>query len=1143
MSAPVRQPGDHSERSRLLDDLDSTFVVEAAAGTGKTTVLVERVVALVRRGRARLSEIIAVTFTEKAAGEMKLRLRTRLEKVRTAATVDVERQRLTDALEELEIMRIGTIHGLCADFLRENPVEAGIDPLFEVASEGEAHALLEVAFARQFQELLQSLPEGVRRALRRRQRGKDAQPPRAQLLNAVEGLVERRDFATPWRREPFDRDAAIDAVLGQVEAFGNRRTQLVPRKPSEFVDVVDQCARFMSDLRHREQVAPRDHDGLEASLRELGAARFKWEKRPWGVSFQGVSEAEVVAERDALFHALQRFSRLADADLAARLHEELSPVVVAYGQEKHRAGVLDFVDLLLLTRNLLRDHRGVREKLQQSVKHLFVDEFQDTDPLQSEIVLLLAADDPSVTDPFATRPVPGKIFLVGDPKQSIYRFRRADILLYERVKAHLVRHGAQVAYLTTSFRGTPGIQAAVNHAFATAMVGPHQATWKALGEWREPNKEQPSVVVIPAPSPLNDRGNATKDHVERSLPAAVGAFIEWLTTKSGWEIEEEGKRVPLEARHVCILFKRQLRFGTDITRPYAQALEARRVPHVLVGGHSFHEREEIIAARVALFAVDRPDDEYSVYATLRGPFFALTDEQLFAFKAARGKLHPLRPFEDLKDLTADDQAVIDALGVLGGLHRERNKRPVASTIHALLEATRAHAGIAVSTGGAQALANVLQLAEVTRGWERRATSFRQVIEALQEQAEEGGAPEAPIVEEGTDGVRMMTVHAAKGLEFPVVILAEPTANSTWREPTHWVDPERSLWVHAVAGCLPAELREHEAEVLERDHEEAVRLAYVAATRARDLLVVPACSDRRFEDTWTEPLYPSIYPSREKAHSPRAAPKCPPFGRDVILKREGMVPPEVPLPGLHTAEHGKNGVVWWDPHLFELDKEAPSGIEATEALLEEDTAGPRSIAAFEEWKRQRARSTLEGARASVEVVVAGKLEPVLATGTIPLEATQAPRTGRPGGRRFGELVHACLASCALDASRVQLQAAIGVLSRVLGASEHEARAAVDAVESALAHPLVSAARKAKDVRREATIVHRLPDGRVVEGNIDLAYEVESGWVVVEFKTDDPAAAEGDESVSVLGQYEAQAQAYVEAIGQATGRPARGFILRV
>jgi ATP-dependent exoDNAse (exonuclease V) beta subunit len=431
---------------------------------------------------------------------------------------------------------------------------------------------------------------------------------------------------------------------------------------------------------------------------------------------------------------------------------------------------------------------------------------------------------------------------------------------------------------------------------------------------------------------------------------------------------------------------------------------------------------------------------------------------------------------------------------------------------------------------------VLQLAEVSRRHERRASSFRDVVEALQEEADDGEAPEAPIVEEGTEGVRMMTVHAAKGLEFPVVILAEPTANASRQEPSHWVDPEKGLWVHSLANCVPVELRDHEHEVLARDQEEALRLTYVAATRARDVLVVPVCSERKFSDTWTEVLYPALYPQLGFEHEPRAAPGCPAFGRDPILDRDGPVPNEAPLPGLHRAMTMKNGVVWWDPRTLELTREERTGLEAADALQEDPVEGPRSIAAFEQWQDGRALAVADGSMPSERISVARELPPVQVIGTIPLEQTSVERAGRVSGRRFGELVHACLAVVPLDASRELIEGIAAVMGRSLQASPAETKAAVEAVLATLAHPSVSAALRSKDVRREVGLVDHLDDGTVVEGAIDLAYELDGVWQVVEFKT--------DESIEERRpHYEAQTQAYVRAIGAATGKPARGVILRV
>lgn len=1135
----TKTPEDYATRKQLLEDLDGTFVVEAAAGTGKTTVLVGRIVAVVRTGRARLAQIIAVTFTEKAAGEMKLRLRVALERERDKLSDATERQRLTDALEELEIARIGTIHGLCADLLREYPVEAEVDPRFEVVSEGDAEALLSTAFHRQLQEALREPPEGIRRLLRRRPKGRDDEPPRRTLFSAVQQLVEHRDFAAPWRRDPFSRDAAIDALLPRIGAFAERARQVTHQPPdSPLGDCLAAVRRFSDDLAHRESVAPRDYDGIEAQLRDLSGNVRRWTWKPYGVRFQGVTNDTVAAERATLYEALLGFVRQADADLAACLHAELLPVVHAYEAEKARVGALDFVDLLIKTRDLVRHSRPVRESLQRRFTHLFVDEFQDTDPLQSELVLLLASDDPSVDQAFDTRPVPGKLFVVGDPKQSIYRFRRADVLLYERVKRHLATHGALVVYLSTSFRSTPGIQAAVNGAFERVMEegnGQHP-DYVHLGRWRDGYDKQPSLVALPPARVFNERGWATKEQVEGSLPDTVGAFIAWLVHESGWTVEEGAQRVPVEPRHVCILFKRLRRWGgVDVPRPYAQALEARGVPHVLVGGRSFHVREEVMALRTALLAIERPDDELSVYAALKGPVFALADEQLLLFRHEVGRFHPLRPLDGL-ELSDDAKAVGEALAVLRELHLKRNRRPVSATLHALLEATRAHAGIAFWSAGAQALANVLQLAEVARRLERRSTSFRDVVEALQEEADEGESPEAPIVEEGTEGVRMMTVHAAKGLEFPVVILAEPTANASRFEPSHWVDPERGLWVHSLAGCQPVELREHEEEVRARDHEEAVRVTYVAATRAQDLLVVPAVGDKRWPDTWTEVLYPSLYPPGGTEHDPKPAPGCPELGRDVMLDRDGAIPAHVPLPGLHRVETGKNRVVWFGPKPLKLELEPGGGLQSSDALEELDGASEAGRKAYDAWRLSHASSLEVGGRPTERVRVARELDEAPPPGLIGLEDSGVPRDGRPRGRRFGELVHAVLASVPLDAQRPLVANAVSAQGRALLASAAEQTAAVDAVLAALAHPLFQAARTAQVVRRERGIVEVRGPGDFVEGSIDLAFRDANGWTVVEFKTDEDLEAH-------RVAYEAQAAAYVRAVAAATGLPTRGVLFRV
>ena len=1128
---------DQEARDRIRDDLGTTLVVEAASGTGKTTELVTRMVALLTAGRAQLDHMVAVTFTDAAAGELKLRLRKAIEEARRARTAEA----LDDALRQLEEARIGTIHSFCADLLRERPVEAGVDPLFAVAPRDVAEGLLDRAFDRWFEEKLADPGEAMRRILRRRTRDEG---PRRLLRTAARELVERRDFPAGWRHEEgFEREGTIDALMEEMAALG---ASAAAGNPDDyFVRSLAEIARFVEEVRRREAILGRDHDRLEAEL--LAFSRDKhWRWTGFRRAPAGFPKAELLERRTRLRAALDDFVRRAGADLAPRLRDELWPVVEGYEALKKRAGCLDFLDLLLRARDLVRENTEVRAELQRRFTHLFVDEFQDTDPLQVEILLLLAADDPRERDWRRVRPVAGKLFLVGDPKQSIYRFRRADVALYERVKRQLVAAGAAPVDLSVSFRAVPEIQEAVNAAFAPRMQG--EPRYVPLSQYRPGADTQPAVVALPVPAPYGDYGTIVDWRIDESLPDAVAAFVQWLVEKSGWTVTERerpSQRVAVRPRHVCLLFRRFRAYLADVTRPYVRALEARHLPHLLVGGTSFHVREEVEAIRNALAAIERPEDELAVFATLHGPFFALGDGALLAFRERYRSLNPFREVPD--DAPASLREVGDALAVLRNLHRGRNRRPIADTIGQLLGATRAHAGLAVWPTGEQALANVTRLMDLARRAERtRLTSFRAFVEWLTEQAEHGEAGDAPIVEEGTEGVRMMTVHGAKGLEFPVVILADLTRKETPGEPQRWVDPDRGLCVLRLAGCTPPELHEHAAEEMKREEEEATRVLYVAATRARDLLVVPALGDGRY-DGWLQALTPVIYPSPARVHAPetRQPPGCPAFGRETTTRRPDNVarPPDAVVPGLHRPDVGRHRVVWWDPSTLSLDVQESVGL-AQQQILAADERGARAdegVRAHAAWREERDRVRGEGATPTIRVVTATERAAVTTApeAEVALESA-SPAPDRPHGRRFGTLLHAVLATVNLDAKRTGVADAAGLQGRLLGATADEIAAAVEAAGRALAHPLMrraAEAARAGRCRRETPVLLRLDDGVIVEGVVDAAFlEDGAGWTIVDFKTDVEIAGR-------LEEYRRQVGLYARAIAQATGAPARGVLLRV
>ncbi|HET7618807.1 MAG TPA: UvrD-helicase domain-containing protein, partial [Vicinamibacterales bacterium] len=976
---------DAQARELIATALDQTLVVEAAAGTGKTTELVKRILQILSHGLAKVDQIVAVTFTEKAAGELKLRLREALERERLRLTTADVRARLDDALTSLEEAHVNTIHGFCADLLRERPVEARVDPLFTVLTEAQAERLFEEAFNGWLQEQLSDPPEGVRRALRRstyasffsRGSGSREDGPIDRLRRAAWELAQWRDFTQPWTRTPFDRDGDIDRVLPLLHELAQLTDHPSYAKDSLFLDTAP--ARHLSaEIALQQSLEDDDYDGWEARLIDLSRNRnFARIRQGRGPGYtQGVTRATVIAAYDALKTALDQFRMDADADLAAALQQELAGAVARYEQLKAGAGALDFLDLLLEARNLVRGDETVRRGFQRRFTHIFVDEFQDTDPLQAEILLLLASSDPSVTDWRAVVPAPGRLFIVGDPKQSIYRFRRADVRVYRDVCRQLERAGAMLVRLETSFRSVPGIQACVNEAFAPVMTGDEltlQAHYVPLRPNRPALASQPSVVALPVPAPYGQR-NVSAMAIEASQPDGVGAFIHWLVTESGWHVTERtgDAPVPVQAKHVCILFRRFLSFGADVTHPYVQALEARGVPHVLVGGKTFHEREEVEAIRAALAAIEWPDDELSVFATLRGPLFAIGDEELLDWKQRFGTFHPFRVPREA-DEVAHQQPVVAALRLLRDLHRRRNYVPVAATIQRLLDATRAHVGLVLRPGGEQALANVLHVSELARQYEAEGgISFRGFVDELRLAAETAQAAEAPILEEGSDGVRIMTVHKAKGLEFPVVVLADLTCRLSRTEAGRWIDPANGLCALKLGGWSPRDLLLHDAEEAARERAEAERLAYVAATRARDLLVVPVVGDEVYDGGWLDPLMRAVYPPEAERRSPRTPSACPSFrSKDTVMNRPDGDParPSTVAPGLH--EFGTYSVVWWDPHVLTLGVTSSFGLRRDDLIVKDGDlfAVEERLAAYERWRDARQEVRARGSVPSVQVETA------------------------------------------------------------------------------------------------------------------------------------------------------------------------------
>jgi ATP-dependent exoDNAse (exonuclease V) beta subunit len=402
------------------------------------------------------------------------------------------------------------------------------------------------------------------------------------------------------------------------------------------------------------------------------------------------------------------------------------------------------------------------------------------------------------------------------------------------------------------------------------------------------------------------------------------------------------------------------------------------------------------------------------------------------------------------------------------------------------------------------------------------------------------------------------------LEFPVVILADLTCRLNRNDASRYLDPERGLCAIRLGGWAPHELHDHEAEEVARDQAEGVRLAYVAATRARDLLVVPAVGDDPFgagwdgaSEGWISPVHAAIYPAAETRRASQTAPGCPAFGEDSVLERPDRDTPgrDNVRPGLHAFGVADGvaadcyDVAWWDPRALALDVQRVYGLRREDLIVEparEIVDADRKR--YDDWLAARRQAQEAGARPSLRVRVVTEWarekpdDAALVDEAVHVTLIDATRTAagsRPTGPRFGTLVHAALATVALDAAPAQIAEAVGLQARILGAPADEMHTATALVAAALAHPLIGRAReawRAGRCRRETPLACREADGSLIEGVVDLAFEDADGWTVIDFKTDAEIAAE-------LPRYRRQVGLYASVIARATGRDVAAMLMQL
>jgi ATP-dependent helicase/nuclease subunit A len=441
-------------------------------------------------------------------------------------------------------------------------------------------------------------------------------------------------------------------------------------------------------------------------------------------------------------------------------------------------------------------------------------------------------------------------------------------------------------------------------------------------------------------------------------------------------------------------------------------------------------------------------------------------------------------------------------------------------------------------------------------------SFRGFVDTLQVEASVRQAAEAPILEEGSDGVRLMTVHKAKGLEFPVVILADITARLTPYEAGRHIDARRQVCALRIGGWSPKELNDQRESELGREKAEGERVAYVAATRARDLLVVPAIGDAPYTEGWIAPFNRAVYPPEDVRRAQTPAPGCPAFkSKDTVLIRPDGDPASIftVCPGAHRQgpADAPFSVVWWAPDELALGAQASFGLRRDDLIVKsvDPSVLRQRLDTYQQWRTSRDAAVAAASKPSVEVLTATEFadrdgprrmspdtdDAAARTFAVRVDVESvAGGEQRPGGARFGTLVHAVLAGVPLTAADDDAARRLAEMhGRVLGATADEIAAATALVGRVLRHPLLAGAGRAAALDRcyrETPVTLRLESGAIVEGNVDLAYLEGDEVVVVDFKTD-------RELEGAMETYRRQVQVYAAAIAAALQRPVRAVVMRV
>ena len=1113
MSQTPNKLGDAGDRQIAVATFDRNLVVTAGAGTGKTTLLIDRLIHLLLRNPEplKITEIVALTFTNKAADEMKVRLRQRLQafldirldcEPAGAAEEKTKHEveelialyqlskdeldgRIHDALRNVERSDIGTIHSFAASLLRLYPLEARVDPQFHEDDGAAFDRLfddhwnlwmdqefsLRSPHAEDWQKILPRCRLDHIKALAKSIAAEHIDlSSNANGSNGVPAIL--RDWlakldakaAALIERHPEDRlnEKLIRAARNVIGEFG---------KPGQRLNPAAQECVFLSEKAISRNTQGWSHEDATLAQELVRAAR-----------------------------GLVRV----DDELTAMLRRLLLPYADDFRERFIREGHLSFDGLLVRARDLVRDQARVRADLKRRYRAILIDEFQDTDPIQYEVLLYLAEQaGQAAKDWRRVKVTPGKLFVVGDPKQSIYAFRRADIEAYLEVVEKIIKaQNGLECRLTTNFRSNAAILDGVNGAFENliqaqdAVQPPYIDIHPAPGRAAAPS-DFPNLVVrkIIAEKEIN---------AETARRLEGESLARWLRERILGKLtilNTRGEAVYAQAKDVAIL----LRKLTDI-HDYLEPLRRQGIRYVVEGERHFYAAKEIIDAVNLLRAVENPHDRLALVGVLRSPLGALTDQQIYELH--RQNLLDYRAGEKLSggDFPATLVQLYDALA---RLHEETRTLPIGAAVAHVFATLPVELLAACYFHGEQAVANLQKLARQAEILGREGlTTLKEAIRLLEKRVldvkDEG---ESVLAEENLDAVRIMSIHKAKGLEFPIVILAgcqsgiEGARNADAEAMFDWSTGLTGLRIGTITDLAGLYIAEKSRL---RSVEEQKRLLYVAMTRARENLIIScAPGSRRANGSFLSMLDGTLDGRVSAAESSQILS----LGRGTIaveVVSENLTAPRGAQPKTAGAKQKHD----WQPFINTWARRA-AGYEKAQQSAPFLT--PTQL------KRQEEALTEAGDQMIAEPYCQS---PALVVGDLAHRFLQNWHFGadrKAFERPLLDLITQALPA-EFAASRREIEADLQDIFRAFFRS----KTYTDIAQSEI-------------LGREVPLV--MPwNGRVMEGVIDLIYQRNGLLYLADYKTD---RVEKKRLSETAARYHRQAEIYSQAARQSLGREPAGF----